>query len=263
MIQDFCATAHEDLNIRTDNWSLGLSDNETREVISALLARQVTMATHFSKCPEIWNPHISPIFCRCMADVFINTKWILADPGARSRKFIEYGLGQEKLALEKYEAQIASEEQSGKEIPDSIHRMIETRSQLLENQKYRFLIPVNVGQWSSMDTRKMADEVGEKKFYDYVYAQFSAAVHSTWHHISCFNLARCQNPIHGGHSVPVCPESPPYLDELLNVIKYLCKVFAAFDDAYPFEGSPDPFRAYDQVIEWMDRYGDELASDDE
>ena len=192
------------------------------------MARQVSLATNFAANPGIWNNHVAPILLRCMADVYITFCWIIKDAQVRCRQFIEYGLGREKLAIEKYKEQVLKEE--GKVNPD-IRKFIETREKMLELERHSFLIPVNLGSWSEMNMRTMAQEVAEEKFYDYVFVQFSSAIHSTWQHIWRFNLLTCTNLLHGGHRVPINPSLPPDLQQLMNAANYLCKVFKKFDCA--------------------------------
>ena len=75
---------------------------EVNEVVGGLLSRQLSLATTLAKSLQVPNMHVLPIVLRCMADVYITFCWIVKDVKPRSRQFIEYGLGQEKLAIEKY-----------------------------------------------------------------------------------------------------------------------------------------------------------------
>jgi len=77
-----------------------LRERDVHEVVWALLARQVTLASQLAECPQIWTGHIAPLVLRSMADVYVNLAWVLKDPPDRCKKFIHYGLGQEKLQLE-------------------------------------------------------------------------------------------------------------------------------------------------------------------
>ncbi len=100
LIEAFAARAREELDDRLAKWPLDLAKREFHEVVGALLARQVTLASQLAECPSIWNGHIAPIVLRTMADVYITLAWVLQDPLDRCKKFIHYGLGQEKLQLE-------------------------------------------------------------------------------------------------------------------------------------------------------------------
>jgi hypothetical protein len=42
---------------------------------------------------------MAPIILRAMVDLYITLSWIFKDPLERSKKYIAYGLGQEKLEI--------------------------------------------------------------------------------------------------------------------------------------------------------------------
>jgi hypothetical protein len=109
-----------------------------------------------------------------MADVYINFAWVLCDPGDRAKKFILYGLGQAKLELEHRRADLASREAKVGEL-----ERIQIQEDWINKQRATFLTDVNVGSWSGISTRTMADEAGCIDFYNYVYTPFSACTHST------------------------------------------------------------------------------------
>ena len=72
---------------------------EEAEVVGALLARQCHLTLKLSSV-SLWDWSFGPLFLRAMTDAYITLAWILGDPLDRSRKFIDYGLGQEKLQAE-------------------------------------------------------------------------------------------------------------------------------------------------------------------
>jgi hypothetical protein len=234
--------AGQEFHERISAWDIDIFEKETNEVVGGLLARQVSLATNVASSPSMWNAHILPIILRCMADVYITFCWIAQDMKPRSRQFMEYGLGQEKLAIEKYR-EVLSEE--GAPDPDA-QQLLAAREQMLDAERLRFLLPVNLGSWSEMNMRDMAIEVGEKKFYDLVFTQFSAPVHSTWQHIWRMNLLPCSNPLHMGHRVPDDPILPPDLHLFMNSAKYLCKTFARFD-AVVLQVEREAFKCYDRL----------------
>jgi hypothetical protein len=95
-------------------------------------------------------------------------------------------------------------------------------------QQYSFLTDVNLGSWSEIPTRKMADEAGLLEFYNYAYQPFSAATHSMWHHVGKFNLQYCQSPLHRYHRVPYDADMPPDFFWLYLAGKYLDRAFDVF-----------------------------------
>lgn len=241
-IKEFLESANSSFEQRLNAWRIDVFDKETNEVIGGLMARQLSLASSLAESPISWNVHILPVVLRCMADVYITFCWILKDRKPRSHQFIEYGLGQEKLAIEKYKEALSEELVPD---PDALEH-VRIREEMLEAERASYLIPVNLGSWSEMKIRDMAIEVGEKKFYDLVFAQFSSAVHSTWQHIWRWNLKPCSNPLHMGHRTPFDPQlsiSP----ELYSVaVKYLCKTFAKFDrEVLGRDTDNDAYRCYE------------------
>jgi len=82
------------------------------ETIGALLSRQATLSIEMASAPTTWNGHVAPLFLRCMVDAYITLAWILSKPEQRSKKYIEYGLGQEKLFIEFLEEALHEEPDS-------------------------------------------------------------------------------------------------------------------------------------------------------
>jgi hypothetical protein len=225
-MENFISNAREEFQHRTDNWPNDLSHNEFHEVVGALLARQVTLATHIAISPNLWSEHVAPLILRAMADVYITLAWILKDPDIRSRKFIEYGLGQAKLMLEHRRMELG--EQKGS---PAMQEALDAEEAWINAQRLMLLTEVNVGSWSGISTREMAAEADCLDFYNYVYVPFSACAHSAWHHVARHNLKICRNPLHRGHSVAHMPEYEPHIHYVYLAGKYLQKAFAEFDAA--------------------------------
>jgi Family of unknown function (DUF5677) len=188
LIEAFAERARVELGVRPEKWPTDLAEQEVHEVVGALLARQVTLATRLAASPPIWDGHVAPIILRAMADVYITLAWILQNPSNRCKQFIHYVLGQQKLQLEHRRADLKTREPlEGKiELLDAVEEWI-------NSQRATFLTDVNLGSWSGISTRDMADQDGYLDFYNYVYVPFSACVHSMWHHIAHYNLKRCGN----------------------------------------------------------------------
>lgn len=160
-----------------------------------------------------------------MADVFITIVWIFGNSKERSQKFIHYGLGQAKLQLEHRKADLQRREPLEGENDD-----LDAAEEWINQQRLMFLTEVNLGSWSGVTTRKMAEKGGCLDFYNYVYMPFSACVHSMWHHVAKYNLKQCQNVLHRFHSIPDVPTLPVDLNYFYLAAKYLQKTFARFDE---------------------------------
>jgi len=250
LIFEYVEDIRSDLNDRWNGWPLDFSENELHEVVGALLARQVTLASNFARSPGVWNGHIAPILLRSVADVYITLAWILKDPKDRARKFIMYGLGQAKLQVEHRKAQAEADGEDPADDP-----MIAVLEDWVASQRYPFLTEVDVGSWSGLSSRKMADEAGCLDFHRYVYMPFSASVHSMWHHIGRLNLEPCVSPLHRGHKLPIDPEPEVDPSYLYLAAKYLDKTFRLLDS----EIGPNcpPSRAFDDLLAKIEQLGQE------
>jgi len=245
IIKVFVDRAREEMIYRWKSRRIDLAQGEVHEVIGALLARQVTLATELAQCPSIWNGHMAPVVLRAMADVYITLAWVLKDPMDRARKFILYGLGQEKLQLEHRRTQIADREPTPEE-----RLMIQASEAWINSQRFTFLTEVNLGSWSGLSTREMADQAGCLDFYNYVYVPFSACSHSMWHHVARYNLMECSNPLHRHHRIPRMPD--PEIDPhyLYLAAKYLQKAFVTFDETIGIELQESS--AFDQLCDALE-----------
>jgi hypothetical protein len=225
LIERFVSRANAELDTRWKGWTLDLSQSEIHEVVGGLMARQVTLACQLASSPPIWNGHAAPILLRAMADVFITVAWILNDPLERSRKFIHYGLGQAKLIMEHRRAQLETRKPRPGE-----QEALDAMEAWINGQRATFLTDVNLGSWSGISTRDMAQEADCLDFYNYVYAPFSGCAHSMWQHVAMYNLKQCTNPLHRMHLVPDASEGPIDPHYLYLAGKYLQKTFRAMDD---------------------------------
>lgn len=206
-----------------DAWQMDVSDQAAHEVVGGLLARQVTLAREFALNPAIWTHGSAPVLLRAMADVYISFAWVLEDRAARSRKYIEYGLGQAKLELEHRRA-----EAEGKELSEEEAAPMDAMEAWIERQRLLAFVEVDLSNGPGPSTRKMAEEAECLDFHRHVYAPFSAAVHSTWRHVALHNLVECENELHHPHRLPVIGRQdldPWYLH---LAAKYCAKTFRRY-----------------------------------
>jgi len=179
------------------SWRQDAQELAEHEVLCGLLGRQVTLASQLAFSPLLWSGHGAPMLLRSMTDVYITFAWIAKEPAVRARQYVEYGLGQAKLQLAHRRAYL---ERAGKK-PDE-DPFVQAWERWLNAQLFEFLTIVELGAWSGLDTRRMAQEADCLDLYNFAYVPFSAATHSTWPHISLYNLTECTNPLHGFHRVP-------------------------------------------------------------
>jgi len=201
-------------------------ENHQCEVIGALLARQVTLAKRMARDPAFLDVHIGPILLRVMIDNYITLAWILKDPAKRSKHYVLYGLGQDKLFLEHLKAEAKDDKSPG------LQELIEAKERWINSQQYSFLTDVNLGSWSGLNTREMAEEADCLDLYRYAYNPFSSCVHNMWSHVGRLNVDQSMNPLHKYLLVPCDPEMEPEFDFLLNCSKYLQKSFHVVDETF-------------------------------
>ncbi len=241
LIANYIDRARKELDERWSLWKIDLEKSEVHETLGALLARQVTLATQIALSPGTWNEHIAPVLLRAMVDVYISLAWVLDDPLKRSKKFVLYGLGQNKLDIEHRKPRLKEGDEDSE---NAI--LIKALEAWANSQRYTFLTEVELGSWSGINTRQMAEEADCIDFYNYVYTPFSAATHSMWHHISRYNLQTCTNPLHGYHRIPIDPDIEPSVHYFYLAAKYLQKTFKTFDSKT--ELKPKSESAFDYLI---------------
>jgi hypothetical protein len=194
-----------------------LYESEVFEVLGALLARQCTLAVKVFRNVELWDYHAGPLFLRPMTDLIITLAWILKDPLDRARKFISYGLGQEKLAIERLKAVAATKDDKTKR---ETEQGIAARQAWVDAQHYSFLQVVDVGSWSGISTRRMAEETGLLELYDFAYTGWSSAAHASWNYVGKFNVWPSPDPLHKHILQPALLDHGYHIDVLENATKY-------------------------------------------
>lgn len=228
LVERFIADLDKEFSERWRAWTYDFSLNDLRTVVGGLMARQVTIASEVAQAYSCWNYHVGPLFLRAMSEVYITLVWILELPDQRNNRaqiFVEHGIGQQKLEIEHRRAMISGEERDPTEQEAA---WIEASEKWINSQRAIFLTKVNVGSWSGISVRKMAEEAGCIDFYNYVYTPWSGVAHSTWQHVGRYNVAQCQNPLHGFHLVPATIYAhDSYILYLAG--KYANKTFCLFD----------------------------------
>jgi Family of unknown function (DUF5677) len=227
LIERYISDLENDLPVRWNSLDIDLSNKEVYEVLSGQLARQITLGIQFVKNPNCWTFDLAPVILRCMADNYINFSWIAKSPTDRSKKFILHGLGQEKLILEHRKNQIISD--GGNPNNDQIIKYTE---EWINSQRYTFLTEVNIGAWSGISTRQMAEEADCVDFYNYVYTPFSTVAHNTWGHISKYNLEVSSNPLHKFLNIPFIGGLILDIYNIRLAAKYVNKMIQKFDEVF-------------------------------
>lgn len=228
VMKSYCNIVKAGMHERWEKLPVKIYDSETYETIGGLMARQATLTIELAMSPSIWNGHIAPIVLRCMTDAHITLAWILNDPEERAKKYILYGLGQEKLQIEHLKTDADQDD-------EQIKKLIEIKEFWLNSQRRDFLTEVNVGAWAGLTTREMAKESDCEGLYKFAYTPFSAVAHNMWQHISIYNLKPCSNPLHKFHKVPTVMEAPIDPDYVYRSAKYVHRTYEAIDSKYKLD----------------------------
>jgi hypothetical protein len=221
------AKIRQDLRARCEAYQPDIQAPEVFNVVTALLARQATLAIEMASAPQLWNGHSAPLFLRAMTDVHITLAWILLDARARAQQYIDHGLGQAVLALEHREKEL---ETAGDDSKGMLKEFITAEEAWINAQKWSFLIDVNIGAWSGKTTRQMAEEAGVLEFYNYVYTPFTQCAHSTWYHVGRYNSGPSESPLTRQLWTPRIADSSSEMWNLHLAAKYLDKTFNMFDE---------------------------------
>ncbi|NNE59123.1 MAG: hypothetical protein HKN36_13530 [Hellea sp.] len=250
----------ENLELRTNDFRLGDGfETSTNSVLSALLARQSALAVGLIESPPSWNGHIAPLILRSMIELLISVRWILIDPEQRSKEYISYGLGQEKLLTANYQKEL-EEGNADKRVELIVERNLDW----IESQMFQMFVEVNLGSWTGMSVRKMCDEIGDPSLYKFSFAPFSACTHNSWNHVGKWNARLCENPMHKQHMVGFVADIWPIVDFVANACKYLELVIDAFDSHYGFNSELKKPRAlFEEAVELFAEEWNSAASADE
>jgi hypothetical protein len=127
-------------------------------------------------------------------------------------QYRNYGTGQSKLAFLKRLDQ--------DEVPSFISA--ELLEQLANQDAWMEFQDIKLGAWADKNLRNMAQEAGEKAFYDRYYDVLSGYVHGNWSAISHAVFGLCLNPLHRFHRVPLAPrllidDAVPDLTKIVNL----------------------------------------------
>jgi hypothetical protein len=254
--QDFSTMASMLVKEISEKLILQPLSEEEHTVINGLLARQATLAIGVAQNIDVWNWDIGPLYLRAMTDCHITLAWILGDSRERSRLYILYGLGREKLWMEHYK-EILSEIEDPEE-KESYHQMLAASKAWVDSQSFLFFVTVDYGNWSGKTTRQMAEEAGCLDLYNFAYQPYSFSAHSTWNHIGKFNAIPCFNPLHKNMRLPKIPAYGGEPSIVSNAAKYLEKSARSVRDRYSLELEAPPPHSWtserlSEIFQWFEK----------
>ena len=207
--------------------NINISDPIEDEVLVGLIARQARLATAVTSDDRMWTPDLGRIIQRCMVDTHITLTWLIKEGKHQDfEKFIEYGLGQEKLLLEHLKIGLDESDPGFKVKSEEI----EYRRGWIDSQILSNFLPVNVGNWTTKNIRKMAEEAKCLDIYNLSYTPFSNTVHGMWNTIARLNLKFCINPLHKFHRIPSLEQPPVYLGIIVQTMEIMNLSFMQWAD---------------------------------
>lgn len=214
----------EELQMRWASVRPNLAAPTRDEVLGALLARQARLSSAIARDPRLWAVDLGQMMLRSMVETYLTVRW-LGEKGQPEdfRRFVEYGLGQEKLLLEHMKAQLP-EEADGR-LPDELEPM----QSWIDSQLYTFLLPVQLTTWKSV--RGMAEDLGELDVYDLNFARYSSELHGSWNSLAKVNLKVCINPLHTLHRTPTFDAPALFLGILSSAVGLMHDTYEAWVDA--------------------------------
>lgn len=190
-----------------DRVDIDLARPKRGEILGGLIARQARFATVIVNNPVLWAVDIGRILLRCMVDTYITFAWLIKKGTDKDfSRFVEYGVGQEKLFVEHLKAGFDLEDPKN----EKIKKQIDGLESWINGQFADWLLTVDVGNWNTISVRKMAEEADMLDVYNNFYGPHSAVLHGMWNAIEKLNLKYCENPLHRFHRVPSF-EEPPHL----------------------------------------------------
>ena len=135
-------------------------------------------------------------------------------------KWREYGAGQAKLNVLKFEDQL--------DPPDYVD-LSSIEHIAFEEEGPEFL-NINLGGWSGLDLRRISEKAGLKDLYDQHYPGNSGFVHGTWSGVSEAIWGTCANPLHRLHRIPTRKGLGETVDSAAELMD---EILVQVDVAYP------------------------------
>jgi len=254
VIRNFTPCIKESLMIRWNEWDITIDEQVKFEVIGGILSRQASLVIQFLESISIWNGNIGTIILRSLAENYITIAWILKeDTIKRCEMFVEHGIGQEMLYLEKLKANISNKE------PNPLQKkQIEFIEEFIKHERNLHMLDVNIGAWANISIRTMAEDTGCKDFYDFSFTPFTFSAHSTWNHILKYNLKESDNPLHNFMKVPTYHNLPPDIHWADVAIKYLNMCYELADKNFKIKSK---IKALDVIFH--ERLEQTVVSNDE
>jgi hypothetical protein len=155
---------------------------------------------------------------RTIVECLISLAYLIhKDDSELWKSYRAFGAGQAKLAYLKLE-------EMGEELS---FVNVETLERLANEDVWEEFLPIELGHWGKLDTRKLSEVAGVKDEYDRFYGWTSTFAHGHWGAIRETVYDTCGNPLHRLHRIPresarslldVLPDACSCVDRILELI---------------------------------------------
>lgn len=200
------------------------------EVLLGFLSRQCYLAAMLTHAMSSWHIEFGATVTRSMIELHISASWIALDLEKRARMYINHGLGQQKLLVEKLKMKLKNEGKS----PETDEAYLNWKA-WLESEMNSEFVEVDVANWSGKSIREMAEEAKLKEMFDFVYQPLSFVAHGTWNFIARAHLKVCSDPLHGFHRIPRFPERYFDLSIPRDAVKNYERMLNLYDRSYKID----------------------------
>lgn len=186
------------------------------EVLTGIASRALRLAAAAASTPILWSgEHGAPIV-RSLVESLIVLRWLLKrdDPTMYSR-FKDYGRGRLKLLKLHVEEYVDSLDDPPPGLQEYVAYLDAEVNREVSEEWQNVSIETT---FSAVSARAMAIEVGMEREYRLQFTPASSATHGEWSSLDRYVLERCQNPLHGGHRIPLRTLSTPIGAQLVDTI---------------------------------------------
>lgn len=221
-LETLSASLEKEFEAAWTSFPVDLASPMKSQVIGGLLARQVRYVRHMLITPRLLCDELGQPLLRSMVESAITSAWLIRNgQPADLERYVLFGLGQEKLALE----HLSATAETSVFLEERRQREIAVRTEWLDGQRFRSLLPVDVSSsWMApRSLRDLAEQVDMIDLYNTVYTSTSAQVHGSWNAVGRTALRYCFNPLHRLHMVPDIESTRMDLMMVLTALRILAR----------------------------------------
>ena len=220
LFEGLSSALEEELAAAWNQVPVDLAAPQQSEVVGGLLTRQVRYVRHLLAHHALLLDELGYLVLRSMVESAITLAWLIrkGQPADYDR-FVQYGLGQEKLALD----HLGATHETSAFLERRRQQDLAIRQDWLQSQKHLQLLPVDVSiHWAApKKIRDLAEEADLMDLYTTVYGPTSAYVHGSWNTVGRTALRYCVHPQHRLHMIPDVATTRLDLTTVITAIRVL------------------------------------------